>query len=342
MRAISDTMVHRQPPHRVGILVYPGAQVSAVHGLTDLLQVSDGLRAPNSGRPRAPDSGRAGAPSGGARAASAGVEVTHWHAAEGPPVPDAPLTALVLPPSLGEGPPSDPGGALTRWILDRHAEGTLLCSVCAGAFLLAETGLLAGRTATTHWAAAERFAARFPDVQLDTDRLIIDDGDILTAGGLMAWVDLGLRLIDRLLGPAVVLRTARYFLVDPGGREQRFYSTFAPHLTHGDAPVLKVQRWLQAKSSDRITVPRMAAEAGLGERTFLRRFQKATGLKPLHYLQHLRVAKARDMLELSVLTADEIAWRVGYEDPGAFRKVFQRLMGLSPGEYRRRFAVRQG
>lgn len=316
-------MAHRDDPHRIGILVYPGAQMSAVHGLTDLLEVANRLRAER-------------------RSPSAPLEVHCFRAEDGPPAPSAPLTALVLPPAIGYAVPPAQAAPLAAWTAARHAEGTLLCSVCAGAFLLAETGLLSGRPATTHWAAADRFAARFPDVALDTDELIIDDGDIVTAGGLMAWVDLGLRLIDRLIGPAIMQMTARYFLVDPGGREQRFYSTFAPHMTHGDAAILKVQRWLQPRSKEKITLPGMAAQAGLGERTFLRRFQKATGLKPTQYLQHLRVGKARDMLELSALSVDEIAWRVGYEDPGAFRKIFQRVMGLSPGEYRRRFAVRRG
>ena len=315
-------MAQRDGSHQIGILIYPGAQLSAVHGLTDLFETANRLRVERG-------------------ASSTGLAVQHWPAEDGLPPTVAPLTALILPPSLRGEVPSDQVGPLVAWTLDRHGEGTLLCSVCAGAFLLAETGLLAGRVATTHWALAARFAERFPDVKLDTNKLIIDDGDIVTAGGLMAWVDLGLKLIDRFIGPAIMLATARLFLVDPGGREQRFYSSFVPHLTHGDTVILKVQHWLQAKNGEKITLPLMAAEAGLGERTFLRRFHKATGLKPAQYLQHLRVGKARDMLELSALAVDEIAWRVGYEDPGAFRKIFRRVMGLSPGEYRRRFAVRQ-
>lgn len=132
---------------------------------------------------------------------------------------------------------------------------------------------------------------------------------------------------------------ARYFLVDPGGREQRFYMAFSPQLTHGDPAILKVQHWLQTHSGDKVTLPMMAAKAGLGDRTFLRRFQRAAQLNPGLYLQHLRMGKARDLLEQSVLAVDEIAWRVGYEDPSAFRKTFHKILGLSPGEYRRRFAV---
>jgi hypothetical protein len=116
---------------------------------------------------------------------------------------------------------------------------------------------------------------------------------LITAGGMMAWVDLGLRLVDRVLGPAVVQVVERYFLIDPGAREQRFYRTFAPTLTHGDAAILRVQHWLQGRSHDELTIAVMAAKARLGERTFLRRFPQATGHNPTEYVQHLRVAKAR-------------------------------------------------
>jgi transcriptional regulator GlxA family with amidase domain len=249
------------------------------------------------------------------------------------------LTALILPPSLSRTRPGPLPPALARWIKLRYSEGTLLCSVCAGAFLLADLGILDGRRVTTHWALSEEFAARYPRVCLDTDRLLIDDGDLITAGGLMAWTDLGLRLVSRYLGPVATIATARFFLIDPGGREQRFYRIFTPLRTHGDEAILRVQRWLQANIGETsTTVDRMAAEAGLGRRTFLRRFQAATGFRTSEYIQQLRVGSARELLELSTKSLQEVAWEVGYEDPGALRKVFARWMGLSPGEYRRRFA----
>jgi transcriptional regulator GlxA family with amidase domain len=303
----------------LGILAYPGAQTSAVLGLRDLLTAA-GRFQPDGGPPA--------------------MEVLILDGTAGAPALERKLSTLVLPPSLGQDLPDDPCGALRAWILDRHRDGALLCSVCAGGFLLAETGLLAGRPATTHWAAKARFAARYPDVLLDTDRLLIDDGDLVTAGGLMAWIDLGLLLVGRYLGPGAVLATARLFLVDPGGREQRFYSTFAPVLDHGDQAILRAQRWLHRHAAEAVDVPAMAAAAHLGERTFLRRFQRAAGLRPTEYLQHLRVGRARDLLERSDLAVDEIAWQVGYRDSGAFRKTFLRLMGLTPAEYRRRFGPR--
>ena len=299
----------------LGLLDYPGAQTAAVLGLRDLLEVASRLDA-----------------EGGGQAPPLEVIIL------GNIVETArPLAVLVIPPALGGSPPGDPDGTLAPWLRARHEAGTLICSVCAGAFLLAEAGLLAGRPATTHWALKGRFAERFPDVLLDTGRLVIDDGDLITAGGLMAWVDLGLRLVARFLGPAAMLATARHFLVDPGGREQRFYSTFAPVLTHGDAAILRVQHWLQAHAGGKVALPMLARLAGLGERTFLRHFQQATGLRPTEYLQHLRVCQARDLLERTGLAVEEVAWQVGYGDAGAFRRVFQSLMGLSPGDYRRRF-----
>ncbi len=153
----------------------------------------------------------------------------------------------------------------------------------------------------------------------------------------MAWTDLVLRLIDRHLGPAVMLETARRFLVDPPGREQSYYSAFSPRLTHGDGAILKVQEWLHATVAKDVDLATLSTRSGLEERTFLRRFQKATGLTTTEYCQRLRVGKARELLQSHALAADQVAWEVGYSDPGAFRKVFTRIVGLTPAEYRKRF-----
>jgi transcriptional regulator GlxA family with amidase domain len=155
----------------------------------------------------------------------------------------------------------------------------------------------------------------------------------------IAWADLGLKVVDRHLGSTIMLETARFMLVDPPGREQRYYSNFAPKLNHGDAVVLKVQHWLQLHGPKNPKISQMAAIAGLETRTFMRRFQKATGLKPTEYNQRLRVGKAREMLEFTSQSVDNIAGSVGYQDVSSFRKVFHRVMGLSPIAYRRRFAI---
>ncbi len=314
----------------LGLLIYPDCQLSAIYGLTDIFRIAGDL---------ATMEGEAEPPA---------VRVTHWTSDErgeiariydSHPGADNNLTHLITPPSLVMPHAMKPMAPLMEWLNVHHEAGATVCSVCAGAFLLGEAGLLEGRAATTHWAFAEALAERFPTVQVDVDRMVIDDGDIITAGGILAWTDLGLTLVERLLGPAVMLGTARFFLVDPPGRTQRPYSAFIPRLDHGDGAILKVQHWMQKGAGKEHGTGVLAAEARLEERTFLRRFKKATGLRPTEYAQQIRIAKAREALELTRRSVDQIAWDVGYGDPGAFRKLFQRMTGLAPAEYRRRFGV---
>jgi len=320
-------------PIEIGLVIYPGVQQAAVLGLTDLFMLADQMaQARSIQAPR--------------------LRISHWQLQEDAvirsfdsepasrvPRLDSGPAMVILPPTLGQPIAREAAAPYAEWLRARHAAGATLGSVCAGAFVLAETGLLSNRAATTHWAYSEALAKRFPDILLHADRLVIDDGDIITVGGYMAWTDLGLKLVDRVLGPAVMMATARFMLVDPPGREQRFYSPFAPRLNHGDEAILKVQHWLQARGARDVTLGSMAEQAGLEERTFLRRFRNATGLKPTEYCQHLRVGRARDMLEMTTRSVDQIAWDVGYDDPGSFRKVFARITGLVPGDYRRRFGV---
>ncbi len=324
-------MKFKNPSLEIGIVLYPDVAFATVHGLTDMFTVATTLASERMG---------ANAPI---------LRVSHWRPRDSndavecvwgthPQFENRPV-AVIVPGSWKGLPPAEVIQCLAQWLLERHGAGATLCSVCGGAFLLAETGLLAGRSATTHWSLTAKLAESFPDLQVDEDRLIVEDGNFITAGGVLAWADLGLKLIDRYLGSTIMIETARYMLVDPPGREQRYYSNFAPRLHHGDAAVLKVQHWLQGHASSTPSVKEMAQLSGLGERTFLRRFHKATGLKPTEYCQRLRVGKAREILEFTNKAIEKIAWAVGYEDPSSFRKVFHRVMGLSPGEYRRRFAV---
>jgi transcriptional regulator GlxA family with amidase domain len=312
----------------VALVLYPGAQQACIHGLTDLFAVANRLA----------DRGGVG---------TAPLRISHWRAEPGDDMPVRAYDTLpggmgtpavvIAPPCLGEAPPAEAAAPFVPWLRDVHRAGAIVGSVCAGAFVLGEAGLLDGRTVTTHWAHVEPFRARFPAARLDVDKLVVDDGDILTAGGVMAWTDLGLKLVDRFLGPTVMVETARLLLIDLPGREQRFYSPFAPRLTHGDAAVLKVQHWLQANGARPVALAEMAECAGLEPRTFLRRFRKATGLTATHYCQRLRVGKACELLQFGMAPVETIAWQVGYGDPGAFRKVFHRVVGLTPGQYRDRF-----
>ncbi|ODN72251.1 GlxA family transcriptional regulator [Methylobrevis pamukkalensis] len=315
----------------IGLAIYPECQLAAIYGLTDLFRIAGDLAAEHAD---------AGAPPV--------IRVTHWRQAEDgaivcvhdshPGRAHAP-SHVIAPPSLVMPDRMRQMPEFAGWFAELHAGGTTLCSVCAGAFVLGETGLLEGRAATTHWAFADSFAQRFPGIRVDTGRMVIDDGDIITAGGILAWTDLGLTLVERLLGPAVMLATARFLLIDPPRRNQRAYSHFIPRLDHGDTEILKVQHFLQATGAKTHAIALLAGRAGMEERTFLRRFRKATGLRPTDYAQQIRMARAREALELTRRPVEQIAFDVGYGDPSAFRKLFHRVTGLGPAEYRRRFGI---
>ncbi|MBM7062813.1 GlxA family transcriptional regulator [Pseudomonas sp. UL073] len=319
------------PIVEIGLLVYPGAQTSAVGGLVDLFEVANRIAGEQASSQLPvlrvsqwrfnPDSQRA-------------ERSTDSHAEA-----DSRLVAVLVPPSLAGLPSSAELQPLAGWIREQHAAGATVGAVCLGAFFLAETGLLDGRTVTTHWTHAKALAERYPRLKVEADKPIVDDGDVITTAGLMAWAELGLRLVDRLMGPSIATHTARFLMVEHSDSAQACGSNFAPILSHGDAAVLRVQHWLQAGGAVDVSLAAMAERAGLEERTFLRRFRSATGLKPTEYCQHVRVGRARELLEFTNGTVDHIAWTVGYQDPGAFRSTFKKITGLSPSDYRRRFGV---
>ncbi|QTT86631.1 GlxA family transcriptional regulator [Pseudomonas chlororaphis] len=314
----------------LGVLIYPGAQMAAVHGLTDLFGVANRIAAEQ------------------CSAQLPLLRISHWQAqADQAPVrvydshpgADGPLLAVLIPPSVAGFSQAQAPLALTQWLRQQHAKGATLGGVCVGSILLAESGLLDGRSATTHWTSAKQFAERYPNIRLNADKPIVDDGDLITTAGLMAWSELGLRMVDRLLGPSIASGTARFLVIEHSDSASQCGSNFAPILGHGDAAILKVQHWLQANGAVDVSLAVMAQQAGLEERTFLRRFRAAAGLKPTEYCQHLRVGKAREMLEFTNGTIEHIAWTVGYQDPGAFRATFKKITGLAPSEYRTRFGV---
>lgn len=302
--------------------------MTSIYGLTDLFSYADYFARQHAG------------------SAEPAIRVTHWQ-----PDKDGELRCtfesspgrgsaarVVILPACQIAPPQ-PGLApeCSAWVRAQHARGSVIAAVCGGVFLLAESGLLAGRRATTHWMFAEELQRRFPDVSVNPDLLVIDDHDLVTAGGVLAWADMGLKLVERFLGATVMSSTAHFMLMDPRGREQRYFGNFAPRLQHGDASILHVQHWLQANPAAPRNIKHLAERAGLGTRTFLRRFTTATGLTPGEYQQRLRVARSRERLEFTRDSVERIAADVGYEDTGGFRRVFKRVIGLSPAEYRRKF-----
>jgi len=224
------------------------------------------------------------------------------------------------------------------WLTSQGQNGACLCSVCAGAFFLAETGLLAGRKATTHWNLADHFAERFPDVILRREKMLVDEGACITAGGVSAYLDLGLYLIGRFGSFELASSLSKILLIDPSRRLQSPYQTFSLNKTHGDEEIKRIQDFLEDNIGCSVAVSDLAQRTGMGERTFVRRFKKATGETPISYLQQLRVEMAKRLLETTPMTIEEITFKSGYEDVSSFRKLFKKCSGLSPSTYRKKFS----
>lgn len=228
------------------------------------------------------------------------------------------------------------------WVAKMHQRGALVCSACGGSLVLAAAGLLSGREATTHWSHVPVFRHEFPDVRLHEDRILVQTGDghsILSCGGASSWQDLALLLIAKYGGTGEAIRISRFFLYQWHRDGQRPYASMVANVVHADGVVLKCQAWL-AENYERADVVTEAARiSDLPKRTFDRRFKAATGYSPLAYVQALRVEEAKHMLEAGSTPVDAISREVGYEDAASFRRLFRRLAGMSPGDYRRRFRV---
>ena len=243
---------------------------------------------------------------------------------------------LHLDPNL---PPPEAFGPLADWIKQAHANGAMAASVCSGALLLAETGLLNGVDATTHWGYCDTIARRFPEVRLRRERILVPAGEghrVVTAGGASAWGDLMLYLIGRLAGEQEARRMAKVYLLQPHTEGQLHYASLVAGRQHDDALVAEAQVWAADNYALATPVRAMAARCGLTERSLLRRFRKATGQTPIDYIQTLRIEEAKQMLETTDAPIEEIAADVGYTETSSFRNAFKRHVGMSASAYRRK------
>ena len=231
---------------------------------------------------------------------------------------------------------------LVHWAKRIHAQGALLCSACSGVFLLAETGLFDGQETTVHWGYAEAFEKAFPQVPLSPDRVLVVSGareELVTSGASMTWHDLVLYLIARHVGSTAAQTVARYFALQWHHDGLAPYIVFNGRRDHGDAVIGEAQDWLATHFSVALPVEELVRRSGMPARTFKRRFTEATGFAPIDYVQRLRVEDAKRRLERTDASADEISWKVGYEDPAFFRRLFKRVTGMTPGAYRKRFQL---
>jgi transcriptional regulator GlxA family with amidase domain len=259
---------------------------------------------------------------------------------------DVAATDLVLIPSLllagGGAWETGRHPELVAWLGRMHERGALLCSACSGLYPIAETGLLDGREATVHWDYAGGFRRAFPGVALSPEKVLVVSGDhdeLVSSGASTSWHDLALYLIARHVGATTAQATARSYAFQWHVDGLAPYVVFDPGTEHGDAVIADVQRWIRDHSAVARPVDEMRRRSGLPARSFARRFRAATGHTPIAYVQRLRVEEAKRRLERTDTPVERIAWEVGYEDPAAFRRLFRRVAGISPGAYRRRFQI---
>ena len=225
------------------------------------------------------------------------------------------------------------------WLRKLSRTRTILSAACNGNFLLASAGALDHKKATTHWSLVQQFKINFKDVTLEPEKIIVDNGSVISAAGVTAYFNLALHIIQRFTNADIALACAKIFLVDAGRKLQTPYQIFQFSKAHGDESVMKIQDWLEDNYQEKISLDKLADLGKLGKKTLLRRFKKSTGETPQVYIQKLRIETAKRLLESRDLTFNEVTWKVGYNDVPSFHKAFKLETGLTPIDYRNRFSL---
>jgi transcriptional regulator GlxA family with amidase domain len=323
----------RSPPTAIRVievLAYPSVQLLDVTGPVQVFASANDFATEAGATP--PYELRVVAQAGPSVTASAGVGL----AAVPLPAIGAPLDTLMIAGGQGvETAAADPG--LVDWIRQRAKDARRVASVCTGAFLLAASGVLDGKRATTHWSLCAELARRFPAIRVEPDPIFVRDGSIWTSAGVTAGIDLALALVEQDLGHAASLAVARYlvvFLKRPGGQAQ-FSAALA--LQTAEDKFGALHDWISRHLAEDISLQVLARQAGMSERSFSRRYAEATGLTPGRAVEQLRVEAARRLLLESRLPVKRISQRCGFGSEETMRRSFIRLLAVSPQDYRSRF-----
>jgi transcriptional regulator GlxA family with amidase domain len=227
------------------------------------------------------------------------------------------------------------------WLRACHAGGATLAAACSGALMLAEAGLLDDLDATTHWAFCDAMTERYPRVRVHRQRTLVASGEgqrLVMAGGGTTWLDLALFLIARSVSLEAAMQVARLNLIDWHAAGQQPFARLSASRQSDDALIMRCQGWIAEHYDEAAPVAAMTRLSGLAERSFVRRFQRATGMSPLDYVHTLRLEEGKQMLEAGELSIESIAGEVGYEDAGFFGRLFRRRVGMTPAQYRKRFS----
>ncbi|HJQ55926.1 MAG TPA: helix-turn-helix domain-containing protein [Vineibacter sp.] len=326
-------------PIHVSLVVFPECDPSIIYGVFDTLWAAGRLTSPDAQGQGEPifEPRLVGAEAGVMRLVT-GVSIVTQDA-----ITDIERTDAVFVPNVLVATPAELRALdrrLLGWIGRMHRRGAPVYASCGGSLALAEAGLLNGLEATTHWNYVPLFRQQFPNVALHAERILVQTGpghSLVCGGGASSWQDLVLLLVAKHCGTEEAIRLSKLFLYQWHRDGQLPYASMVQNVDHGDAVVVRCQQWIAQHYDRADIVAALVRQSGLAKRTFDRRFRAATGYAPLAYIQALRVEEAKQLLETSDTAVEAVGREVGYEDAASFRRLFRRLAGMTPGDYRRKF-----
>ena len=246
-------------------------------------------------------------------------------------------TDLIIIPSAMPDKHTAESKVMFDWISQQYKAGAEIASMCSGAFILAATGIMDGRSCSTHWSFAERFKEMYPKVNLHSDKLITDEKGIYTNGGAYSFLNLVLYLIEKYYDRETAILCSKVFQIELDRNSQSAFAIFTGQKQHGDIMVQQAQTYIENNIDEKISMEDLSSKLAIGRRNFDRRFIKATGNTPVEYAQRVKMESAKKALESTRKTINEIMYEVGYSDVKAFREVFRRITGLSPLEYKNKY-----
>lgn len=230
---------------------------------------------------------------------------------------------------------------LVDWIEEQYKNGSEIASMCSGAFMLASAGILDGKNCSTHWNFADKFRSLFPNVNLQTEKLITDENGIYTNGGGYSFLNLCLYLVEKYYDRQTAIFCSKIFQIEMDRQSQSPFIIFNGQKAHGDEMVQKAQAYIESKLDEKISMEELSSKFAVGRRNFDRRFIKATGNTPVEYSQRVKIEFAKKAFETTRKNINEVMYEVGYSDLKAFREVFRKITGMSPLEYRGKYNKEQ-
>lgn len=231
----------------------------------------------------------------------------------------------------------DANQAMIPWIQQQYQQGAEIASLCLGAFLLAQTGLLQHQKCSTHWGFMDEFRRYYPDVALQDGAIVTEANRIYTSGGAHSYWNLLLHLVEKYTDRDTAILCAKYFAIDMDRDSQSAFAMFKGQKDHGDAPIRQAQEFIEAHIDERLSVDALADQFAIGRRSFERRFKQATHNSVLEYIQRVKIERAKRQFESSRKNVQEVMFDVGYSDTKAFRQTFKKITGLTPLEYRNKY-----